>query len=96
MRYAVSIEFEAKQELAEATNWYEEKSKGLGDKFIDYFLEAIDYLEKRPFDFPKIEGEYRQVVLNTFPYVIIFKVEANHVFIIAVFHTSRNPTKKYR
>ncbi len=96
MNYRISIEAEARQELNDAATWYEERSKGLGSKFIDSFLEVLDYLETHPLIYATIQGEYRQVLIKVFPFVIVYKVEDSEVRIIAVFHTSRNPDKKLR
>lgn len=96
MSYKVSIEAEARQELADAAIWYEERSKGLGDKFIDTFLAVVDYMETHPLVYSIVEREYRQVLMKVFPFVIVYKVEGDEVRIIAVFHTSRNPEKKIR
>ncbi len=96
MSYKVSIEAEARQELQDAAFWYEERSNGLGNKFVDSFLDVLDYLETHPLIYATFEGEYRQVLMKIFPFVIVYKVEGNDVRIIAVFHTSRNPEKKLR
>lgn len=96
MSYNVSIETEARQELEDSAQWYEERSKGLGGKFIDAFLGVVGYLETRPLVYTTFEGEYRQAVIKVFPFVIVYKVEGNEVRIIAVFHASRNPRKKLR
>ncbi len=96
MSYKVSIEAEARQELNDSAIWYEERSKDLGGKFIDAFLAVLDYLETRPLAYPMLERDYRQVVMKLFPFVIIYKVEGDEVRIIAVFHSSRNPKKKFR
>jgi plasmid stabilization system protein ParE len=94
MTYNVVIEQRAKLELNNSAQWYEDKSPGLGARFIDAFLAVIDYLEIHAHIFPKIEGEYRQVVMKIFPFVVVFKIVEEEVRIIAVFHTSRNPEKK--
>lgn len=94
MTYNVFIETRAREELEAATIWYEENLSGLGIRFTDAFSDIIDYLEKNAHSHPKIEGEYRQLIMKKFPYFVIYKIENDAVKIIAVFHTSRNPENK--
>jgi plasmid stabilization system protein ParE len=96
MSYNVSIEAEARQELEDAAKWYEQRSKGLGVKFVDAFLSVVEYLETHPLVYSKIEGDYRQVNMKVFPFIIVYKVVEAEVRVIAVFHASRDPAKKLR
>ena len=96
MSYKVSIEAQAGRELEDAAIWYEERAKGLGNKFIDAFLAVVNNLETHPFAYAIFTGEYRQVLMKVFPFVVVYKVEGDKVRIIAVFHTSRNPQIKLR
>ncbi len=94
--YRVIIETEAGYELTEASLWYEERSAGLGAKFIDAFLNVIEYLEKHPAAFVKIAGDYHQITMKRFPFVVVYKIIAQEVRVISVFHTSRDPQKKLK
>jgi hypothetical protein len=94
--YKVVIEAEAQYELQDAAEWYDVRSRGLGGKFTNAFLSVIDYLETHPAAFAKIAGEYHQLTMKRFPYVVIYKIIGSEVRINSVFHTSRNPKNKFK
>ena len=43
-----------------------------------------------------IDKNYRQIILKTFPYVVVYEIVEEAVVVFAVFHTSQNPIKKFR
>ncbi|GDX51771.1 hypothetical protein LBMAG27_08180 [Bacteroidota bacterium] len=96
MIYNIIIEKEAQQDLDESALWYEEHSTGLGFRFLEVYLGVIDYLELHAASFPFIEGDYRQAIMKSFPFVIVYKISGSDVKIISVFHTGRNPEKKIK
>ncbi|MCX2432059.1 type II toxin-antitoxin system RelE/ParE family toxin [Pedobacter sp. GR22-10] len=78
-----------------AYDWYEEQKKGLGDLFLAELSRCYTKIEKNPQYYQKIEKEYRHLVLNKFPYVIIFEIMEDEIIIFAIFHTARNPKLKF-
>lgn len=90
------IESEARVELYDAAIWYEERKAGLGEEFLDEFLNVLDYLEDKPLLFSIINNDFRQVVMKKFPFVIVYRIVDSEIRIISVFHTSRNPKKKFK
>lgn len=94
--YSVIIDQEAKIDLNDAALWYELRSTGLGDKFLSAFLNVIDYLEVHAHTYAVIEDDFRQAIMKRYPFVVVYRVIDSEVRIIAVFHTSRNPIKKFK
>jgi plasmid stabilization system protein ParE len=91
--YDLIIKEEAKFEIIEAYNWYESKQEGLGERFV---LDLDDYFERirsTPEIFPRRYREYRQVVMKSFPFVIVFEIEEKEVVVYAVFNTYQDPNK---
>ena len=86
MRYAIILEDKALREAREAYNFYEKRQEGLGDKFKKELDKSITRIQENPKLHRKIKQEIRQTLLYKFPYVIVY----------AVFHTNRNPQKKFR
>lgn len=78
----------------DAYDWYEQRSLGLGDRFLESLESALFNIEHHPLHYGKIEGGYRQLKLKKFPYVIIYEIIENIVVVFAVFHESRNPELK--
>lgn len=48
-------------------------------------------ISRAPLACAKVRGEARRKVVRRFPYVLIYLAEPEHVEVIAVFHTSRDP-----
>jgi len=76
--------------------WYEEHQPGLGELFLTELERCYDRLEDHPLVYQKIKSNFRQIILHTFPYVVVFEIIKDEVIVYAVFHTSRNPTKKFK
>ncbi len=84
-------------EMAEnAYQWYEEQQTGLGDLFMSELDSCYDKIEVWPISYNIIRKDFRQIVLKRFPFVIVYKIVQERVVVYSVFHTSRNPRKKFR
>jgi plasmid stabilization system protein ParE len=94
--YQLIIKPGAVEMAREAYDWYNEQQPGLGDTFLQELEKGFEKLESWADAYSKIKKNYRQLVLRTFPYVIVFEIIKNDVVVYAVFHTSRNPSKKFR
>ena len=88
----------AQQELSEAYQWYENRSQGLGKKFIQAVEKRLNEIANHPERYAKKKGNYRETIVEIFPYIIIYEVfkNAQTVLVLHVFHAKRNPSKKYR
>lgn len=90
--YKAIIEVDARIDLYDASIWYEDRRVGLGGEFLN----VLDYLEDNPLLFSVIKDDFRQVVMKKFPFVIVYRIVESEIRIISVFHTSRNPKKKFK
>ncbi len=81
--------------LKKAYAWYEEQKEGLGETLLKEANICFDKLEKQPGIYAIVKGNFREINLRTFPYVLVFSIEETEVIIYTVFHTSRNPKKKF-
>jgi hypothetical protein len=94
--YQLVIKPRAIEMAKEAYDWYEEHQEGLGDSFLLELERCYDKIESLPALYAKINKNFRQIILRTFPYVVVFEILKNDVVVYAVFHTSRNPRKKFK
>lgn len=94
-KFNVQIEDRAKIEIADAYDWYEEQKEGLGESFIKGFQKAIDNIQKAPNGFTEVR-HHRQFPMKHFPFVILYEIDKETMYIDAVFHTSRDPKEKIR
>ncbi len=93
--YKVIINLFAQIDIEEATEWYNLKSKGLGNKFLEELNYTFEKLKQNPFAFAKDFElvEVRKASISKFPYKIFYTIneEKNFVNVFAVFHSSRDP-----
>jgi plasmid stabilization system protein ParE len=82
----------ALDELMDAWRWYETQREGLGDEFHSCGDVAMAEIARSPLAWPRVHGEMRRHVVRRFPYAVVYLVEPAHVEVLAVFHTSRDPT----
>lgn len=89
----MKIEFhpEAEEEFIQASQFYDLKVSGLGDKFIHEVEQATALLSERTEIGQRIDRIYRRIVLDRFPFSLIYSIEPNKAWIIALAHQKRRP-----
>jgi toxin ParE1/3/4 len=88
---------EAETEAEEAAGWYEEQLRGFGFDFLDALAIALEAIEKYPRRHAKVPGrfrsrEVRRVLLQRFPYKVIYEVRPRESVVLAIAHGRRRPT----
>ncbi len=88
----------ADKEFSTAYQWYEARLEGLGNRFAKAIEERLNQIISTPLFYPKKKRNFREAKADTFPYLIVYKVydEDKVIFISAIYHTSKDPRKKYR
>jgi len=81
----------ADAELTEAVTYYDRKAFGLGDRLVAEVKAATRSIEQYPEIAPVIEDGVRAKVLVRFPYSLMYVVEPDELFIVAVAHQSKRP-----
>jgi toxin ParE1/3/4 len=92
----VRVEPEAKQELAAAAAWYEERREGLGLELVaevDAVFAAVARNPARFPHYPRVTPELgvRRAAARRFPYSIAFIELQTVVRVLAVVHERRRP-----
>ena len=89
----------AVEDYREAYSWYEDQQKGLGERFIKAVRNKISAIA----EYPEANGsrarkDYREVKIDFFPYVIVYKIykRKKEIYISAIHHTKKNPKTKFR
>lgn len=84
----------ARQELIAAQDWYENASRGLGQRFRAAVADMVERISVSPMQFPVVYKNIRRAVLKRFPYALMFMIEADDALtVIACFHGSRDPAR---
>lgn len=82
---------EAERDLARAYRWYEERDIGLGAEFMRALDSCVHQIQRQPEMYPIAHKNVRQGVTRRFPYSIFYLVQDETIYIVAVFHASRDP-----
>ena len=83
---------EARQEFQEAERYYERQVPGLGARFRTEVGFTLVRIRAWPLSCPCERGEIRRLTMSRFPYKLLYSVEADHIYVIAVAHHHREPT----
>ncbi len=91
MTYNLELHELAEEELWEAVDWYDSKKNRLGKEFARELQEIMQTIRKHPSRFPKVHKEIRKAVLKRFPFMVLYELIEDTVFVLSIFNTSRNP-----
>ena len=81
----------ALQELNDATEYLELQFEGLGQRFRNEVWRAIRRIERYPSAWSAESDNVRRCLLHKFPYKILFSIETDHIYVLAVAHQHREP-----
>jgi len=81
----------AKHELDDAVIYYELEYQGLGRRFKEEVRKATKRISDYPEAWSIERGEIRKCLLHKFPFKLLYSIEKDHIFIIAVAHQHRKP-----
>lgn len=84
---------EAKVDVREAYDWYEERQPGLGKEFLGAVRKTLKEVEAAPLRFRRARGEIRRAPLHRFPYALFFNPEEENTVVLACFHARRDPAR---
>jgi plasmid stabilization system protein ParE len=82
---------EAEADLADAFAWYEERGRGLGDRFLFSVEAALAAIQRHPESFLVVHKHVRRILLRRFPYAVFYTVDESSVTVFGVFHCRRDP-----
>jgi len=78
-------------EFNDAVAYLELEQKGLGLRFKSDVKDALGRIVKWPQGWVRERKEIRRCLLRTFPYKILYSLEDDHIFVIAIAHQHRRP-----
>jgi len=82
---------EAEYEFLSSINYYEECEEDLGYDFSIEIYSTVQNIIDYPTAWPILEDDIRRCLTNRFPYGIIYSIEPDEIFILAVMHLHRDP-----
>lgn len=98
MSYQIVIATSAHIEYIEAYEWYEGRQVGLGERFMLHVEETLDYISNYPLHYSIKKARFREAKVSVFPFQIVYEASEKYktVYVSAIYHSKRNPKKKYR
>ena len=81
----------ARGDLVEATEWYEAHAPAMVPHFREAVRAVVVRIESNPRQFSTSPYGTRRALLRRFPYFVIFRETSDAAYVVAVFHTSRDP-----
>lgn len=78
-------------EFQEAASYYHAHNSQLSARYIAAVEDAISRIVEAPRRWPVIDEDVRRCRTRVFPYGILYTLESDHVLILAVMHSSREP-----
>ena len=83
---------EAQNEFLEQISYYEERQKGLGERFRESVEAATALAAAHPRLVSPWKLRTRRVFPRGFPFSVVYRIEATELVIFAVAHFKRRPT----
>jgi plasmid stabilization system protein ParE len=81
----------AGRELLDVRDYYDDLVFGLGEKFIIEVDRCLNVIKANPLAYPITKENIRKAVIIKFPYSILYRLEKNSIYILAVMHQKRKP-----
>ena len=87
------VEFhpQAEAEFISASRYYEDQAEGLGLDFISSVQGAYQWILEYPESGRPFGRRLRRVLVPRFPYGLLYHVDPQRIFIVAVAHLHRRP-----
>lgn len=82
----------ARKEFAAAVRWYEQQRAGLGAEFFDGVVHATSLIQAQPeIGTPDPDQRTRRILVQRFPYQVVYRLTPDEIVILAVAHLKRRP-----
>ncbi|MDB4290003.1 type II toxin-antitoxin system RelE/ParE family toxin [Flavobacteriaceae bacterium] len=82
----------AQQDIQEVIDYYDELSPKLADSFLAELEQCYNKIKQAPEGYQKRLGNIRAAFLKKFPFGVYYKIYGEKIVVIAILHTSRNPS----
>jgi plasmid stabilization system protein ParE len=82
---------EAEDEFLAAARFYEQHAEGLGREFIAEVRHAVRRVVAHPESGARFARGLRRMLVDRFPYAILYRAEAEQILLVAMMHLHRRP-----
>ncbi len=85
------LHHDADEEFQSAIERYQAVSQELGVRFYREVLTTLARIESHPKAWPRLRGAVRKCLVNGFPYKLLYTIEPDRIFVVAVMHAKQRP-----
>jgi plasmid stabilization system protein ParE len=82
---------DAALELLETTGWYARRSRKVAARFATEMELALARIADNPRRWPQMDDKHRRLLVRRFPYLLIYRIIGERVWVIAAAHAHRKP-----
>ena len=93
MSYKIKLLPEARLDIKESIEWYNNQKAGLGKRFYEAVKSRLQHIEKNPLHYQVSYKDVRNALVDKFPHQVYYRVEesSQSIIVFAVTHSSRDP-----
>jgi plasmid stabilization system protein ParE len=85
----------AEDEFAEAVDYYNLQSPGLGYEFAAQVKLSFDRISIHPNAWPVFSPRTRRCMVSRFPFGVLYQIRTDRILVLAIMHLRRDP-KRWR
>ena len=87
----VILHDEADAEFQSAVATYQGESHELAVRFYRGFFATLNRIGSHPKAWPRLRGSVRKCLVQGFPYKLLYLIEPDRIFVVALMHAKRQP-----
>lgn len=72
--YKITFATLAETEIINAYNFYEDKQKNLGERFLAAMQTSINSIKLNPFIYQRKHKHFREALVKKFPYFLVYEI----------------------
>ncbi len=99
MSFSYRLHSLVQKDLEEGYSWYEDREKGLGERFLTAVEKKIQSIISQPEVYGSRNSKsFREAKVDRFPYTVTYRIlkQKKEIHIGSVYHMSKHPRKKFR
>ncbi|MBI3932965.1 MAG: type II toxin-antitoxin system RelE/ParE family toxin [Acidobacteria bacterium] len=82
---------EAEAEVVANERWYAQRSPSVATAFLAEVDQAIARIGETPETWPRYRRGTRRFILRRFPFSVVYRIDGDVVYVVAVAHAKRRP-----
>lgn len=86
----------AEEELADACEYYDSQSCGLGSEFITEFEAVVARIVQFPMAWRQVGARHRRCLFRRFPFAVLYSIRGEEIVIVGIMDLRRSPERQIR